>query len=77
MLFLPCQQNDIKNRNELFISIHNLYWGMTRSDSRKAILTERGLVYKYLSEIILNFEDEKDCKALSKLAGYLYFNRVK
>jgi len=69
--------NDIKNRNELFIAIHNLYWCMTRSDSRKAILTDRVLVYKYLSEIILNSEDEKDCQALSKLAGDLYFNRVK
>lgn len=69
--------NDIKNRNELFIAINDLYWCMTRSDSRKEILTDRALVYKYLSEIILNAEDEKNCKALSKLAGDLYFNGIK
>lgn len=69
--------NDIKNRNDLFGAIYSLYWCMTRSDSREAILAKSDIIYKYLTEIMLNPYDEKDSKALSKLAGDLYSNHVK
>lgn len=69
--------NDIKNRNNLFEAIYSLYWCMTRSDSRAAILAKKDIIYKYLTEIMLNLDDEKDCKALSKLAGDIYSNQVK
>lgn len=69
----------IKNRNELFEAIYNLYWCMTRNDSRDAILSNNNMpiIFDCLSKIALNPEDEKDCQTVSKLAGDLYFNRVK
>jgi hypothetical protein len=69
----------IKNRNKLFEAIYNLYWCMTRNDSRNAILSNNNMpiIFDCLSKIANNPEDEKDCEAVSKLAGDLYFNHVK
>ncbi len=69
--------NNKKNRNDLFDAIYSLYWCMTRSDSRAAILAKEDIIYKYLTQIMLNPDDEKDCKALSKLAGGIYSNHAK
>ena len=66
--------NNKKNRNNLFDAIYSLYWCMTQSDSRAAILAKEDIIYKYLTQIMLNPDDEKDCKALSKLAGGIYSN---
>lgn len=70
---------NIKNRNELFVAIYNLYWCMTRKDSRDAILSNKNsnIIFDCLSKISHNPEDKKDCQTISKLAGDLYFNGVK
>lgn len=76
---LTSYKDDLKTRNELFDVIYNLYWCMTRNDSREALITDsnRDIIYKCLSEIIRNPKDEKDCKTVSKIAGDLYFKNYK